>query len=693
MPGRVTPTGVATRDCENVIYFRPMTVGLLTFVAFSMAFGGPASAAWRPSPSVVPAPIVSGLLGAIPRPNANAAVPVAATPTTPAIAAATAGAAAAAGGAAAAAAVATAAATAANAPATAVANAPPPPKPLPPEPPISPRSLHARVSPSVVALVVSGGKEPATVASGVLVTASGFVLTSRRAIGEAIDGAASVAMVRGGPRGRFSAHDLAQAVPTRLVAVSDDLDLALVEAMPAESVFYPHLPIARRPAADGAGVLAVGHAKKRGLWSATMIPIGPAMDLTGVARWQRKLPAESSLIAAGTPLVDAVGRIVGMVIEPTANGWRIAVDADGLMRFLLAAKAPELRFAGVPPFRRASPGAIVIGAGRPIGAKHADATGPLPGLVPAQATGTTAAVMPNVVKKSALDRRFSTAQLPPEPGQNFPPEPAQSPKLAQSTGADIVRRGPAGRNEVSFGANSVAISITLGDLDRHPVPATIRVETTDAPERGARNAPVTIVEFGDYHASETREAETTLRDLTDGPEAKSRWLWKDADRGDGADYHLPARAARAAGEQGAFWLMHDKLMRASPGMNVARVRKVAGDLELDPHAFASALSSDGLMSTLEGDEQRAGRVPLLSTPAFVVNGLAVDGGSIAGPAVRAAVDEELLAHAPKQAVGWARPPRTIASGAPVTGSSFDPAQMARVIAEVFARRVDPVAPR
>ncbi|MEO5766956.1 MAG: trypsin-like peptidase domain-containing protein, partial [Polyangia bacterium] len=190
------------------------------------------------------------------------------------------------------------------------------------EAPISLRDLHARVSPAVVALVVSGGAAmPPTIVSGVLVTASGLVLTSRRAISEVIDGHATVNLVRRSGRGRAAAtaRDLAEAVPARLRAVSDELDLALLEAMPAETVFYPHLPIVRHRAADGSATVAVGHARKRGMWSGTMIPLGPAVGSGGAERWLRQLPVETALVGAGAPLVDGVGRIVALATEPSST--------------------------------------------------------------------------------------------------------------------------------------------------------------------------------------------------------------------------------------------------------------------------------------------------------------------------------------------------------------------------------------
>ncbi|HEX2658274.1 MAG TPA: trypsin-like peptidase domain-containing protein, partial [Polyangia bacterium] len=231
-------------------------------------------------------------------------------------------------------------------------------KPLEPvAPPITVAALHALVSPAVVALLVSGGQAPARVVPGVLTTASGFVLTSRSAVADAADGRAMLTMLRGGPRGRLSARELSEAVPVRFVAVAPELDLALVEAMPAASVFFPHVPISRRSIPAGATVLGVAHVEKRGLWTTATTVLGAEAPVgtTGAARWSRDLSADGAALPPGTPLFDAVGRVVGLVALPSGGGPR-AVDAAGLLRFMLESNAPALRFAGVPPFRRPAPG-------------------------------------------------------------------------------------------------------------------------------------------------------------------------------------------------------------------------------------------------------------------------------------------------------------------------------------------------
>lgn len=528
-----------------------------------------------------------------------------------------------------------------------------------PEAAISPRELHARVAPAVVALVVTGTKTPPSVVAGTMVAASGLIITSRSALAGVTEGDATLAVVRGGTNGRLTSKTLDEAVPARLLAVAEDLDLALVEAVPRASVFYPHLPIARRRTADGESVLAVGHAAKRGLWAATVTKLGPVQGGAGAARWIRTSGEDGAAALPGAPLVDSVGRVVALV---TARG---TIDSEGLLRFLLAADAPRLRFAGVAPQRRRAPSETVT-TGR-----RADGSGERSGGT--DAGDSDADAMPGVTRKGVLDRRFSV--------------PGSSPAARADASAGQPAKASRGPAHVSFDEGMAAVPVPLGALEGHaPVP-TLRLDAADAPSRGAAAAPVTIVELGDYHAPDTRQVEPIVRALVEGADAPARLVWKDADRGDGADYHMAARAARAAHEQDQFWDMHDLLLRGGLDPNLDKVRGLAHELELDERAFTHALVSPGSLGGAELEAHRAAKLPVLCTPSFTVNGRIVEGGSIAGPALQAAVDDELSVVLTKTSPGAAGPraPRAIAPGGPIGGASFDPARMARAVAEATRR--------
>ena len=548
----------------------------------------------------------------------------------------------------------------------------------PPPPPITMSELHDLVSPAVVVLVASKANAAPQIAAGVLTTASGLILTSRRAIANALAGGGKLAVAHGGPRGHFGSRELADAVPARVLEVSDDLDLALVEALPAQAVFYPHLPVARRSMATGSA-LAVGHGqgKDRGLWSAILGTLAPPSHPAGTERWLRDVGAG---IVPGTPLVDGVGRVVALVTEPQPGAAR-AIDAEALLRFLLLGQAPARRFAGVPPFRR--PSTLITHAARldpPAGSALAGVpSASLAGLVPANGSDQA---MPGVSDKGSLDEHLKAAQA----------RTARRPPALEK--ADVSAAG-----QLSFDGPANVLLVTASDLQRHPLPDVVKIDVDDAPERGARASWVTIVELGDYHAAETRLAEPTIRSLVDGDGAPARLLWKDADRGDGPAYLLGARAARAAGEQDDFWSMHDRLLEGK-GAKMGRLeeaRQLARELELDMQDFDAVMAGDGLASAVETAGEQAARIPALATPSFVVNGHVVDGGSVAGPALRAAVDEELALEAargakqPLDGVAAARC-RGIADGKPVSGTAFEPASLAaRVLAaagrgEARARR-------
>jgi protein-disulfide isomerase len=584
----------------------------------------------------------------------------------------------------------------APAPASAAPAAPSVEPALPALPSVAASDLHSLVSPAVVALVVSSGSASARVTTGVLITASGLVLTSRRAVAAAIEGRGNITMVRGGPKGRVGSREIGESVPTRLIGVASDLDLALVEAMPATSIFYPHLPIVRRSIRAGAPLLAVGHDRARGLWAGAVVALGQGPALAGgAARWRRTIAGatgEPVAVAPGTPLVDAVGRIAALVTTPEGDEPR-AIDADGLLRFVLAVDAPGRRFAGVPPYRRAAPTAgrgssstLSTGTGTAVPpARRAESagSGPIPArTIDPDARG--ALEMPRMISKGQLDRNFPTARGGGAERAGTTVENGSAPE------------GKKGSGEVSHLDPELALTVAAAALERRPVPATLKLDIADAPDRGPMDAPITVVELGDYHAPQTRDAEVAVRGLTEGRDSRVRLFWKEADLGDGADYQVPARAAQAAREQSEFWSMHDRLisMKDPAALGAKDARQVAHAVGLDLEAFDQVFESDGVLSMLEGEGEKARRMPVLATPAFVVNGKLVDGGTVAASALRAAVDEELTlaaakldkqAVAEREALVASRQP-LIESRRPLPGSPYDPDKLARGVSEAATRR-------
>ena len=78
--------------------------------------------------------------------------------------------------------------------------------------------------------------------------------------------------------------------------------------------------------------------------------------------------------------------------------------------------------------------------------------------------------------------------------------------------------------------------------------------------RGPLDAPVTVVEYGDFECPYCGQAEPTVRELL-AERGDVRYVWRHLPL---RDVHpraeIAARASEAAAVQGAFWPLHDRLL-------------------------------------------------------------------------------------------------------------------------------------
>jgi protein-disulfide isomerase len=97
----------------------------------------------------------------------------------------------------------------------------------------------------------------------------------------------------------------------------------------------------------------------------------------------------------------------------------------------------------------------------------------------------------------------------------------------------------------------------------------------------------------------------------------------------GPESLVAAQASQCAADQGAFWDYHDALFTAQGAENSgvfsnARLKEIAGSLNLDTAAFATCLDS-GLHSASVAAEKADGvDLGVKGTPTFFVNGKRVE---------------------------------------------------------------------
>jgi Na+/H+ antiporter NhaA len=163
--------------------------------------------------------------------------------------------------------------------------------------------------------------------------------------------------------------------------------------------------------------------------------------------------------------------------------------------------------------------------------------------------------------------------------------------------------------------------------------------------RGPADAPVTVLEYGDFECPYCGQAEPVLRELL-REHGDVAYVWR----------HLPlndvhpsaqqaAEAAEAAAAQGAFWEMHDLLLEHQDALQFRDLLAYAGQLGLDVERFEDDLRTRTGTARIAQDVDSADLSGVSGTPTFFVNNLRHYGAydiATLSAAVKAARARELV---------------------------------------------------
>ncbi|MEU8329326.1 Na+/H+ antiporter NhaA [Micromonospora sp. NPDC048839] len=138
--------------------------------------------------------------------------------------------------------------------------------------------------------------------------------------------------------------------------------------------------------------------------------------------------------------------------------------------------------------------------------------------------------------------------------------------------------------------------------------------------RGPVEAPVTVVEYGDFECPYCGQAESVVRELL-ADFANVRYVWRHLPLTDVHSHaQLAAEAAEAAGAQGAFWEMHDLLLTHQHALDPAEVLGYAEQLGLDPDQFREHMVKRMGVDRVAEDVDSADLSGVTGTPTFFING-------------------------------------------------------------------------
>jgi len=186
---------------------------------------------------------------------------------------------------------------------------------------------------------------------------------------------------------------------------------------------------------------------------------------------------------------------------------------------------------------------------------------------------------------------------------------------------------------------------TAAKVEMHleaPAPFRATVDIEGAPVRGTTTAPVTIVEYSDFHCPFCRRVQPTLMSLLDKYKGQVRLVYK----------HLPldglhpqarrvSEASWCADKQDKFWAFHDAVYAdSSSDASDATLTRFASAAGLDAAAFSACLAGPESKAAIQRDVAQGEALGLNSTPGFFINGREIRGAQPLEAFV-AIIDEEL----------------------------------------------------
>lgn len=144
--------------------------------------------------------------------------------------------------------------------------------------------------------------------------------------------------------------------------------------------------------------------------------------------------------------------------------------------------------------------------------------------------------------------------------------------------------------------------------------------------QGEAEAPVTLVEYGDFQCPFSREAVKTVQALQHEFGGKLRFVFRHFPLVEKHPHALQAaEAAEAAAAQGQFWAMYAMLFSHQWELEYGDLLDYARRLELDRTTFSEALTTHRHLDRIRADVGTGRRHGVSGTPTFFINGRRQDG--------------------------------------------------------------------
>ena len=160
-------------------------------------------------------------------------------------------------------------------------------------------------------------------------------------------------------------------------------------------------------------------------------------------------------------------------------------------------------------------------------------------------------------------------------------------------------------------------------LDQHAPRLAVPVSERDH-TLGPPDAPVTLVEYGDYECPYCGRAYPIVKELQQRMGERLRFVFRNFPLNTLHEHAgVAAQAAEAAAGQGKFWEMHDILYEHQD--DLADVQQYALKIGLEIYQFEADLSGEKYAKRVRDDFRGGVRSGVNGTPTFFINGVRYNG--------------------------------------------------------------------
>lgn len=158
-------------------------------------------------------------------------------------------------------------------------------------------------------------------------------------------------------------------------------------------------------------------------------------------------------------------------------------------------------------------------------------------------------------------------------------------------------------------------------------PRRLAIEVNDRDHAtGPADAPVTLVEYGDYECPDCGNAYPVIKRLLAEQGPRLRFVFRNFPLSNVHPHaSVAAQAAEAAAAHGKFWEMHDLLYEHQKNLDQYEMGQLALRAGLEIYRFESDLAAELFAPKVAADYDSGVKSGVKGTPTFFINGVRYEG--------------------------------------------------------------------